>query len=603
MGFTLALLNKMKSYNQSIDEIVLKIDDVLKELDISLEKFLKIKIAGMILKVIDDDMQDNYLIIEGDGGCLTGDSLIRYNRGDNCRQITLKKLFNCYEKAKSKIGAEHKRLNLSIPTYIRSYNGEEIRLHKLKDVFYSGKKQTYNLLLEDEKNIKATSNHKFLTKTGWKELQQLTKEDFIMCDKPKPSKSIRKRIKLRDIGLNVGKNHPYNHKSNGQIEVHRLIYEARLNNLEFLEYLDILLNEPKRTKTLQFINPATHVIHHKDFCHYNNSIENLQLMTIEEHLKLHGKDNYNNFSQGKPIFIKIKEIREAEIEDTYDIECEEPYHNFVANDIVVHNSGKSNLSGLVGHIVAKITGRPFSHENLFFKTDEAIKFSTNTEKQIVIFDEPAFGGLKRDWQNKTQFHLIQLLFTARKKRHFVIFNLIKFNRFNRDIVEKAIGMIRIYKRNEQDKERRYLYFNKEKLIGLIDYAERKKYRAYNKFKIAFGSLPPFILHKIIDVEKYELSKDEAIASIGNVIDKKEEKHKEKEGLLQIKILNGYKRMKEEGIEITLENYCKYMDISKGTTTNWRENLKKLGFLPKEHKKNLEFSELIICNGDSDKKIE
>lgn len=589
----------MKSYKESIDEIILKIDDILKELDISLEKFLKIKIAGMILKVIDDDMQDNYLIIEGDGGCLTGDTIIRYNRGHNAMKIKLKKLFDSYEKAKQ--GISKKKFDLSIPTYIRAYNGKEIKLHKLKDVFYSGRKIVYLLSLEDEKNIRATATHKFLTKEGWKSLSNLTTEDYLFCDKPKAEKNGRRKVRLKDINLSV-LYHPFKDER-GEVEVHRLIYESRLNNLEFIEYLDILLNEAEKSKTLQFINPASYVIHHKDFCHYNNSIENLQLMTREEHNKIHSINAYKNFSQGQPILVKIKSIEEKGEEDVYDIECEEPYHNFVANDIVVHNSGKSNLSGLVGHIVAKITGRPFSHENLFFKTDEAIKFSTKTEKQIVIFDEPAFGGLKRDWQNKTQFHLIQLLFTARKKRHFVIFNLIKFNRFNRDIVEKAIGMIRIYKRNEQDKERRYLYFNKEKLIGLIDYAERKKYRAYNKFKIAFGSLPPFILHKIIDVEKYELSKDEAIASIGNVIDKKEEKHKEKEGLLQIKILNGYKRMKEEGIEITLENYCKYMDISKGTTTNWRENLKKLGFLPKEHKKSLEFSELIICNGDSDKKIE
>ena len=599
MGFTLALQNKMKSYKESIDEIILKIDDILKELDISLEKFLKIKIAGMILKVIDDDMQDNYLIIEGDGGCLTGDTIIRYNRGHNAMKIKLKKLFDSYEKAKQ--GISKKKFDLSIPTYIRAYNGKEIKLHKLKDVFYSGRKIVYLLSLEDEKNIRATATHKFLTKEGWKSLSNLTTEDYLFCDKPKAEKNGRRKVRLKDINLSV-LYHPFKDER-GEVEVHRLIYESRLNNLEFIEYLDILLNEAEKSKTLQFINPASYVIHHKDFCHYNNSIENLQLMTREEHNKIHSINAYKNFSQGQPILVKIKSIEEKGEEDVYDIECEEPYHNFVANDIVVHNSGKSNLSGLVGHIVAKITGRPFSHENLFFKTDEAIKFSTKTEKQIVIFDESAFGGLKRDWQNKTQFHLIQLLFTARKKRHFVIFNLIKFNRFNRDIVEKAIGMIRIYKRNEQDKERRYLYFNKEKLIGLIDYAERKKYRAYNKFKIAFGSLPPFILHKIIDVEKYELSKDEAIASIGNVIDKKEEKHKEKEGLLQIKILNGYKRMKEEGIEITLENYCKYMDISKGTTTNWRENLKKLGFLPKEHKKSLEFSELIICNGDSDKKIE
>lgn len=254
--------------------------------------------------------------------------------------------------------------------------------------------------------------------------------------------------------------------------------------------------------------------------------------------------------------------------------------------------GKSNLSGLIGYIVAKITGRPFTHENLFFKTDNAIDFSTKTEKQIVIFDEPAFGGLKRDWRNKTQLHLIQLLFTARKKRHFVIFNLIKFNRFNRDIVEKAIGMIRVYKRNEQDKQRRYFYFNKERISSLMDYAERRKYRAYSKFRIAQGSLPPFVLDKLINNDEYEKSKDEAIASIGvekttKAEEKADKRHKLKEGLLQFKILKGFEKLKAKGIPISYIDYCKLMDISNGTPSGWRENLRELGIIVDDGSRKLE----------------
>jgi len=67
-----------------------------------------------------------------------------------------------------------------------------------------------------------------------------------MCDTPNSEPLNRKRIKLRDISLSVGKNHPYNIQPNHQIEVHRLIYEAKINKLEFLEYLDILLNESKK---------------------------------------------------------------------------------------------------------------------------------------------------------------------------------------------------------------------------------------------------------------------------------------------------------------------------------------------------------------------
>jgi hypothetical protein len=40
--------------------------------------------------------------------------------------------------------------------------------------------------------------------------------------------------------------------------------------------------------------------------------------------------------------VKLKEFNK--IKKTYDIQCEEPYHNFIANDIIIHNSGKSTLA-------------------------------------------------------------------------------------------------------------------------------------------------------------------------------------------------------------------------------------------------------------------
>lgn len=45
--------------------------------------------------------------------------------------------------------------------------------------------------------------------------------------------------------------------------------------------------------------PKGYVIHHKDFNCRNNSISNLQLLTVEEHLKLHHK--------GKKVDDKVKE--------------------------------------------------------------------------------------------------------------------------------------------------------------------------------------------------------------------------------------------------------------------------------------------------------
>ena len=40
--------------------------------------------------------------------------------------------------------------------------------------------------------------------------------------------------------------------------------------------------------------PIGYDIHHIDFDHTNNSIDNLQCLPKEEHMRLHGKVNFNN---------------------------------------------------------------------------------------------------------------------------------------------------------------------------------------------------------------------------------------------------------------------------------------------------------------------
>jgi hypothetical protein len=487
--------------------------------EFALDKSLKKKYELMIKRVTDDDENDNCVIFEGDTGCLAGDTIIRYNRGNNCRKITIKKLFEHYHNIKPN---KNKRIfDISIPTYIRAFNGKEIRLHKLKDVFYSGKKLIYMLILEDGKTIKATSNHKFLTSDySWKELKDFNIGDIVLCDTPKPEKNNRRKIKLRDIGLKVDY-HPYKNPLNKQVSVHTLIYEARMNNLDFIEYLDILLNEKEIANTLKYINPNTHIIHHKDNCHYNNSIDNLQLMTKEEHLKYHAIENniYKNFSQGIPKQIKIKKIIELTYDDTYDIECEEPYHNFVANDIIVHNSGKTNASVGLAYLVSQATGRVFDNSRIFFDTSKAVDFAKSTREQIIIFDEPAFGGLKAEWRKKSQIDLIKLLYTARMKRHFLIFNIVKFSKFSDEIIEKAIALIRIYKRDETLKERRFLYIPKKNIQSLLSFYHKRHIRAYNKFKTLRGTLHRYILPEIIDKELYNQMKEDSIENIGNDVTK------------------------------------------------------------------------------------
>lgn len=283
---------------------------------------------------------DNVLIVVGDEGCLTGDTLINVNRGGNGRKFRLDYI---YKQFHNDYHDKTKVWDLNFPTMVRSFDGISIRLHKIKDVVFSGEKEVWKLLLKNGKFVEATKDHKIMTSRGWVELQKLNEDDLIMCDTLLPQKKNQLSFKLKDVALTTIY-HPYCNVRN-EVEVHRLIYESYLNNLNFNEFLDIVWNDEEKAKELSYIDPQKFHIHHKDGNHYNNDMKNLEVLDKKDHAFLHSKlnESFKHFNQGMPTYEKIEKIFFIGIKKTYDIICEEPFHNFVANGIVVHNSGKSTL--------------------------------------------------------------------------------------------------------------------------------------------------------------------------------------------------------------------------------------------------------------------
>lgn len=304
---------------------------------------------------IDAIIKNNRGIVKAPTGCLSGNTLIRINRakkGSVIRLDTLYKKINNIDNSKF----HGPKLNLSIPTKVRSFNGKSIQLQTIINVTYSGKKQTYLIVLENGNMICATKTHKFLTNQGWKKLSNLCVGESIMCDCPKPKKSKNKLKKNNDCNVADLWHHPFarvfkvkpkyknQKKYSKSIEKHRAIYEANLNNLSLKEYLNVVRHNPKRSENLKFIDPKKFHIHHIDGNHYNNNVDNLEQLSVSNHQKLHSKTNKFNFNQGLPFFSKIIEIKQDKIQDTYDIHCP-VHHNFSANDIIVHNSGKTVVAG------------------------------------------------------------------------------------------------------------------------------------------------------------------------------------------------------------------------------------------------------------------
>ena len=343
-------------------------------------------------------------------GCLSGDTLIRYNRASLGRKVTLKDM---YEKTNGI--SRRKNWNKDIPTNVRSYIEKDglIRLNEVDCVTYSGKKMVYRLTLADGKSLKATIEHKIMTDKGFIELGDLKTGDMVMVDnivgkKKKEASESTYRQTRREKTKCVGKYHPYSKSSDGyswRVEYHRALYEANLNNMS----LDEFCNACKSPNTLKFIDPNIYHIHHIDGNHSNNAIENLQRLTKEEHCRLHG--NYKHFGHGKPEYSAVVSVEKVGIEDTYDITCfENP--NFNANDIIVHNSGKSLL---VEYFITWCFAR--SVDNAFCYVAFSDRLITKLSKESKdIIESDAFKLLFNHYLKKDDRQKINYSFQGAKNR-------------------------------------------------------------------------------------------------------------------------------------------------------------------------------------------
>lgn len=185
--------------------------------------------------------------------------------------------------------------------------------------------------------------------------------------------------------------------------------------------------------------------------------------------------------------------------------------------------GKTTLSIAIAYYVSEQTGREFSEKNVFFDVNELMRYAQSTEGKIIIWDEPAFQALSTDWASEAVKNITRLLMTARKKRHFFIFNLTKFYKFNEYIVvDRPMGFIHVYSRNNIHSGR-FVYIRKKFLEDLWrDYKVSKKrnYKLYGSKKVR-GTFPDILNPKYpnnvlseFDNDAYESKKDEAIANIG-----------------------------------------------------------------------------------------
>lgn len=285
------------------------------------------------------------ITIAGLSGCLSADTIIEVNRGkrSSSRKYTIKELYEKYNLLFTGNG----KWNKKIPSYIKCYKEDLNTIGKtqINAVIFSGKKEVFEITTESGKKIKATKDHKFLTHIGnkseehYKSLSDLHIGDLLVSrfkSKIKPKKShYRKSITGKFFNYPNARLKIINNNVYAECLEQRAVYDAYLNG--FTNIKDFLIECVNNPSNLIFSDSSME-IHHKDGNTSNNSIDNLELLSKKEHALEHLILRNNMYTIE---YDKIISIKSCGVEETYDIMCNAPYNNFIANGIVVHNSGKS----------------------------------------------------------------------------------------------------------------------------------------------------------------------------------------------------------------------------------------------------------------------
>jgi superfamily II DNA or RNA helicase len=234
-------------------------------------------------------------------------------------------------------------------------------------VLDKGWRPVVQLTLKSGKTLRLTSDHEVATPRGFKRVDRLKPGAKVLtngkprCKRCGSTKNVRTTPSypcrpgfpgycrtciyrhLRAKPTSIGGKHL---DKDGYVRVSGMHDHPRSRGGAVLEHQ--LVMEKKLGRHLR----ADEIVHHKNGEKADNRIENLELLTIGEHAKRHGREGgYRHLHGGRtgkgglvqfvPAEDEVVSVEPDGTAHVYDIVCEDPHRNFVANGIIVHNCGKS----------------------------------------------------------------------------------------------------------------------------------------------------------------------------------------------------------------------------------------------------------------------